>query len=546
MTNKNKIIFLALTSIATCGVVFSTSANLKSVINTSGAGGTTWVHYSKVSASTTLKGIKEYWVSCSTNEHQFNAPSGVTIRDGGTPSRSFIDSLSSDDDRLIYPYTTSFDFDDGINSYITNYDYYTSIEVVDGEGIGGSKALRAINDRASDTDSHLRIDKGFLDYIFSDSKVKALSFYAKGTKVTNNFRHIQVNAQYVNGNSDIIACYERNNDGYGITNEYKQFFLTRGVYSQMNSSDWFIQYGGVSSSEALYLDNFSISYTDYYQFKKNSLEYGGLFLEENSTTYRLRSTPGNQADFNIINRIEGGFPTSGGSVGFDYVNYTDGYRSIKLTKPNGEFDYHAIGHYAKSYIQTTGGICFDIYSSIKVNASFDDDGDGYYERIGNYQDGWAGNTNNGSKAIHDGPILPNTWYTLYTPYDQISDNGRFFVITGSTAGSYSIDNIRIFDSTLYSNNGVIHLEDSTCNVLTSLNIDSLDSVSIDHVRVIATSNSNSSVTLSSSLFTEGYHEVVVTYYNNNQLICEHISTETVTMSTESAKNISLTYGNSGY
>ena len=536
---------LSLISLAALGVSVAFSHNIDLVLNTQATNVVTWVHYSKVNASATARGIKEYWVSCNTSEHQFVAPTGsVVIRDGGTPSRSFIDSLDPDDDRLIDIYTSIVDFENGKNSYISNYDYFTSIEVVSGEGIGGSKALRAINNQTSNRDSHLKIDKGFLDHVFSDPNVKSLSFYAKGTKETNNFRHIQVDAQYVNNNTDIISCYERNDTGFGITNEYKQFFLTRGVYSQMSESDWFIQYGQITNSDILYLDNISVSYTDYYQFKRNSLEYGGLFLEENSTTYRLRSTPGKQADFNIIDRV--GTFGADASVAFDYTNYTDGYRSIELRKPNGEFDHHLIGHYAKSNLPTTGGVSFDVYSSITVNASFDEDSDGYYEKIGNFQDGFAGNKTNGSKVIHNGQILPNKWYTLYIPYEQISSNGRFFVITGSTAGSFSLDNIRVYDSTLYHNDGVKHLEDTTCVIHTSLDIDKFDSVSIDHVRVTASSTNGKDISVDSSLFTEGQHEVVVTYYNNDSLICEFINVETWVMATENAVSLNIGYGSNKY
>lgn len=550
MTKNKTLIAVGLTSLIVFGVAFASTSSLKSLL-TRGANNTVWVHYSKVNASTTAKGIKEYWVSCSTSEHQFTAPSGVTIRDGGTPSRAFIDALDVDDDRLIDPYTETIDFENGKNSYISNFDYFTSIEVVDGEGIGGSKALRAINNQPSNTDSHLKIDKGFLDYVFSDPNAKSLSFYAKGTKVTNNFRHIEVGSQYVNGYTSIISCYENNNNGYGITNEYKQFFLTRGVYSQMNDSDWFIQYGEITSSEILYLDNFSISYTDYYQFKKNSFEYGGLFLEENSQgsgkydVYRLRSTPGNQADFNIINRV-GAYADTNASVSFDYVNYTDGYRSIKLTKPNGEFDYHVLGNYGYSSIPSDGGVCFDIYSSINVNASFDEDTDGYYEKIGNYQDGFAGNKAEGSKVIHNGRIEKDTWYTFYMPKPQIASNGRFFVINGGTPGSFSMDNVRIFDATYYNNNGVKHLEDSMVSLTTTLDINKFDSIAIDHVKADITSFNGKNFNISSSLLTEGYHEVIATYYNNNSLICEHMSVEAVFMTTENAKSVTISYGNNGY
>ena len=186
-----------------------------------------WVHYSKVDASFSQTGIKEYWVSCSTHEHQFSAPTGdVHISDGGTPTRDFIDSLDANDDRLIDVYTKTFDFDNNRNSLITIHDGFNSLQIVDGEGIGGSKALKASYTGGARTDSHLRIDKSYLDAIFADENVKSLSFYAKGTLTTNNFRHITVNQSYVNNNSSLISCYERNATNYGINNLYKKFYLT--------------------------------------------------------------------------------------------------------------------------------------------------------------------------------------------------------------------------------------------------------------------------------------------------------------------------------
>ena len=128
MTKNKTFIAVALTSLVTFGVAFASTSSIKSLL-TRGANNTVWVHYSKVNASTTAKGIKEYWVSCATSEHQFVAPTGsVTIRDGGTPSRSFIDSLDPDDDRLIDTYTSTIDFENGHNSFISNYDYFTSID----------------------------------------------------------------------------------------------------------------------------------------------------------------------------------------------------------------------------------------------------------------------------------------------------------------------------------------------------------------------------------------------------------------------------------
>ena len=182
-----------------CGIILPLSSNSLSMKFASASN--EWVHYNKVSATTDSVGIKEYWVSCNTHEHRFHIPSGdVNIKEGGTPTREFINSLDSSDDRLIKPYTRTFNFDDNFNSYITIHDNFDSLEIVNNEGIGGSKALKATRS-SSLGDAHLSIDKGYLDYIFSDNNVKSLSFYAKGTIKTNNFRHKTVDKQYVNNKS---------------------------------------------------------------------------------------------------------------------------------------------------------------------------------------------------------------------------------------------------------------------------------------------------------------------------------------------------------
>ena len=420
--------------IATLSAIFVSFASIPNFIAVKSVSPTTeWVHYNKVDASETLMGIKEYWVNCNTHEHLFQKPTGeVTIREGGTPSREFINSLSLDDDRLIYQYTKLFNFDDNHNSFIKIHDHFNSLTIVDGEGIRGSKALKATYNGTSYADAHLTIDKSYLDYVFSDPDVKSLSFYAKGTIVTNNFRHIAVDQSYVDNNSRIIACYEANSTGYGITNEYKQFYLTRGVYSQMSNTDWFIQYGGTGVRD-LYLDQFSISYTDYYDYTSNSFENGYVQIESNGYSRDFRHPSNTQADL-IINP-----GNTNNNVSFDYENVTDGYRSIRIDKTTSDtVKYYLRGNFAYNNIPEEG-IYFDFYSTVRLNGW------------------WADSTTGAFTDGNDKPIVSEVdktiendmWHTFHFTKSQINSNGCFLQHK-SPVGTMYIDNIRFANKSLTS------------------------------------------------------------------------------------------------
>ena len=102
-----------------------------------------WNHYSAVDASFDNRGSKEYWVNCRTHEHVFEAPVSDHIVNQGAPAQSFVDSLAANDDRVLERYPRVMDFEDGLNRFITINDNFNTLEVVDGEGLDGSKALKA-------------------------------------------------------------------------------------------------------------------------------------------------------------------------------------------------------------------------------------------------------------------------------------------------------------------------------------------------------------------------------------------------------------------
>ena len=417
MNNKKKL--LALTGVfgttaLAFGVIIATQAPmLKIAQGTDGQ----WNHYEGVAATFDQPGIKEYWVNCNTHEHQFSAPAGVTPVEMGAPSASFIDALPSNDDRLVQRYQRGFNFDDGVNPYITIKSGFDSMSIVDGEGVGGSKCLQLT--RATSGDSFIRMNKDYLDMVFADPNVKSLSFAAKAHAATNNFRHIKVDASYVNGNTGIVECFERNATNWGITTEWKTFYLTRGVYSQINMSngslDYFAKFGvSESTNQILYLDDFRLCTEEYYDFSIINFETGYFSGTE------VKDPVINERKFSI---------QSATNQGFDYDVKTEGIRSFRFDKVNGE------------------NAC---YLSVSTNSLVQAGGDDLYLTFD-----FRGTTalNNTNEGIRDGnrnnlaclgsSFPANKWVTLTIPKSGITSDGRFFMPGGSATGTYWIDNLRI-------------------------------------------------------------------------------------------------------
>ncbi len=326
------------------------------------------------------------------------------------------------------------DFEDGLNRIITIDSNVTSLEVVDEEGLHGSKALKAVFPNG---DGFLNINKDYLDLVFGDPEVKALSFYAKGTLETNNFRHITVDASKVNGNSDIVSCYEQNNNGYGITTTYKQFFLLRGVYEEMGDDDWAIKYGGQNGPHTLYLDKFQTSKYDYFDFDTvNGLENGcadNNVDAQNKEHFYLRNPVTRQAQF----QINAGDPGTFDSARPSYDMKTEGERSITFHKNGGYVSLAIKGQNGGSPTIPDEGIFFDYYADFHINGWFSGGG-------GNILDGKNGRIVSQENESVKGGI----WHTFHFTKDQIASDGRFLILQGSPTGNIYIDNIRYADPSL--------------------------------------------------------------------------------------------------
>ena len=439
---KKKIIgfsLLSMTAVAlVTTIVSSNSIGRELPLSLFGSNPVTWYHYDGVDPDLDNKGIREYWVSCESHEHQFTAPTGdVTIEEGGAPSRGFIDSLANNDDRLLPKYARVIDFENGANDYITVHDGTVSLSVVDDEGVNGSKALRAVFSSAG----HLDLAREMLDAFFANPNVAAISFYAKSTTATNNFRHITVDQSVVHDNGNAYSTYESNISNYGVNEGYKQFYLTRGVYGEMNASDWFIQYGATGT---LYLDNITTSYHDYFDAKTYGLEYGWSRNVDANTYYLYNPVGSNVAQLLITGS------SSFENAGVDYSAFTEGVRSVKLTKKSGQVNYYLRSDFQQSSLPTEG-----IYVDFKTDTTWNE---AWHETNGSVGAGSMGTGKNNLAVLY--PFLVGApgsrtgvqnivsngvgqWQTLHIKKSEITDDSRFLIISGGATGNVFIDNIRL-------------------------------------------------------------------------------------------------------
>ena len=156
---KKKILListLGLSALTVFGVLIGTTST-KGFTKLLGAGEkVTWNHYSAVAPSFANKGIKEYWVSCSSHGHQFTAPTGddVDVVDKGAPSQEFINSLDTTDDRLLARIDDmAIDFEDDVYKYFISSSLTTTVTTE--QAFNGTHSLKIVNSGSDNTNAFL-------------------------------------------------------------------------------------------------------------------------------------------------------------------------------------------------------------------------------------------------------------------------------------------------------------------------------------------------------------------------------------------------------
>ena len=309
----------------------------------------------------------------------------------------------------------------------------TELSISENEGVNASKALKA-SCKDNSGSLNINLNKDYLAKVFEDANVKSLAFYAKGNVESSKFR-ARPNATF----------YEQDGVGFGISTQYKVFYLTREVYNSMVTADdfMFVQYypGGVDDL-ALYLDNFRLCYTNYETYTTNGFE-NGYYFKNTDTNWLYRHAKNNQADFQITS--SGSTIVSGSEL--DYNVFSEGVSSIKIVKAaSGQINcyFGQFSNFQPANIPDEG-VYVDFRSDNRWNES-------WYETDGRITVGGL------SDGVNKTLVYPFTigaptsrqsvqnvqeqWQTFHIKKSDISNDGRFLIMPGGSTGTFFVDNIR--------------------------------------------------------------------------------------------------------
>ncbi len=372
-----------------------------------------WSHYSAVADGLNRDGIKEYWVSCTSHEHQFTAPtvSAEHIVDKGAPTQDFIDSLPLSDDRLVpTSYRTLYDFENGLVPSVLVGNSLVKIPVIsDTDGVDGSKCLDV---PVRSGDFMFGLSKDCLDLIFEDTSVNAIAFDAKSTVASQNWRY-----GTPGGPNGATQPFEHYANGDGINTNWKTFYFTRDMYDAWTDGSYMIK--GSTGDAHIYIDNVRTTDTDLYTHRKSyGFETSGV-TDASDTSGKIRVPYSNK----VLFKAEGaGVVANSGSM--DYSIKSEGNRSFHFTKQNG---YIAV-YMETSIVNAIPGdyVLLDMYSTVGINS---------YDNNKGITDGSNGAFNRQTPA--------NKWFTLVlNKSTQITNDGRILTLSGSAAGDIYFDNIR--------------------------------------------------------------------------------------------------------
>ena len=425
MINKKSFLIIGTALLAVASVA-SSAILTQNVLKVTSLDSVQWNHYNAVAAGLGTKGIREYWVSCSDHSIQFTAPESDNIVNKGTPSQSFIDSLDSNDDRLIPAYKRFYDFEDGVlPSFFTIRQNVSGITV--GDSLNSGKHTVEISVTANDYGVNL--DKAYLDAAFSDLNVTAVAFDAYSTEATSNFRH---------RHNGLNTCYEKNEEqstqtGYGlVTGGFKSFYFTRSMYSSWVDGDCVIWGGGSVASKTVYIDNLRVvSKTSANLAQDDVIDFDTGAFNTNANDFRNMS---GTAIFAANTGASGVYPS------FNYQYKTSGTRSVAINKSTSSAASVTINKNANFFKNRPDeGFLVDIRSTANHNHSV-----GIKNGQSSDNTPWSGSTGESG-----GNLIAGRWYTYLIKPSDVNENGRFMQFPASTTAEWYIDNLRYVTGNVY-------------------------------------------------------------------------------------------------
>ena len=510
-------------------VVFSVVFSLGNNVVLGAKGTELWTHYKGVAPGLTKKGTKEYWISCSTNEHVFSEPEGATIQEGETLSRAFVDALPANDDRLVPSYVEIMGFEDGnVPTHVTKKQNVSNLEIIN-DGTEGNKCLKIT---VSGGDYGVYFSKSYLDTVFSNPDIVAINFDAKGSIASSNFR-----AKIGGANT----TYENNNTAYGLDTQWKKFSFRRSYYDAYVNGDAMIYGGGMSSGNYVLIDNVIPVTKDL-----DSFGFENGYLDTSNRVYKSAGHSNGDPAPEQIFKIA---PASGvdvSNLGFDYTDKTEGNRSLRFEKGNGYIAMY-LSTAIKNALGDSGYVRFDFKTPVAINSN---------PSVKNAMDG-----QNNALGGAGYQLAKDQWLTITIPASTgVSGDGRFFILQGSTAGVMHFDNIRLeYHESIYNISALnrnIYIEDVSASTLfptkrTPIDVASIsvDGVVIDNSNVVSFESSGLRIKNDylSGLSTGDHKFVISYYYQDYSHVVDETYYQNVYFGTQKdAVSISTSYGSPDY
>ena len=428
---KKKILLisaLGLCAMTTFGVLAGTTS-AKGFAKLLGAGEkVTWNHYSAVAPTADTKGIKEYWVSCSSHGHQFTAPTGddVDIVDKGAPSQEFIDALEETDDRLVAAYQKAITFEDNKLPAIFTANSNSNISVTNEAASEGNYSLKVT---ATGNNAKVSVDRAYLNAIFASvDEPEAILFDAKVSVETANFYSSSTTKNHG------VYRYEVNGSGVnhqrrdGLRNQWKTFTFTKDRLDDLNTDNvmfWFDEGTGAAS---LFIDNIRIgrnfNVASYVSYERNGLhnQGEGNYAIQNNTN----------ANWEIDGLVNG---ANLSTVEITDARSSDGPSSLHVVSGEGGSGlnvYASSAMYDAAKAQNTG-ILYDLYCASNDTMHI-----------------------YGTDAVLPKPYIndANTgkWLTVFIPNSALEKVGSYVRIFQTRANTFNFDlyfdNVRLANSTV--------------------------------------------------------------------------------------------------
>lgn len=314
----------------------------------------TWNHYSAVAPTADTKGIKEYWVSCSSHEHQFTAPTGDdVVVDKGAPSQEFIDALEKTDDRLVAAYQKAITFEDNVLPAIFTASSNSNISVTDEAASEGNYSLKVT---ATGNNAKVSVDRAYLDAIFASvDDPEVILFDAKVSVETASFYSSSKTRQWgvfpyeVNGSG--VSHQLRNN----LRNQWKTFTFTKERLDDLNTDNAMFWFDESTGAATLYIDNIRIGKNfdaaSYVSYERNGIH------KQDAANYAIQNNT--DSEWKLDGLVNG---ANLSTVEITDARSSDGPSSLHVVSNSGSdlYVYASSDMYDAAKAQNTG-ILYDLY-----------------------------------------------------------------------------------------------------------------------------------------------------------------------------------------